>query len=104
MKHSLKWVFLILMSAVLGACDNSTSSTGGGSTTNPSASSAPIKMVYIPKNTGNPYFDPLTDGFRKAAQELNIQFHSTAPATADATSQLPIIEDPVSYTHLTLPT
>lgn len=57
-------------------------STGGG----------PVKIVYIPKNTGNPYFDPMIDGFRKAAEETGADFTTVAPATADATSQLPLIE------------
>jgi len=54
-----------------------------------------LRMVYIPKNTGNPYFDPLVDGFRKAASDAGVDFTTVAPATADATSQLPLIEDQV---------
>ncbi len=54
-----------------------------------------IKMVYIPKNTGNPYFDPMIDGFKKAADELGAEFTTVAPATADATSQLSIIKDQI---------
>ena len=42
-----------------------------------------IRMVYIPKNTGNPYFDPLIAGFRDAAMELGAEFETVAPATAD---------------------
>lgn len=53
---------------------------------------AQTKMVYIPKNTGNPYFDPLIDGFKKAADQAGMQFDSVAPATADPTSQLSIIK------------
>lgn len=53
---------------------------------------AQIKMVYIPKNTGNPYFDPLIAGFKKAAQDAGDRFESVAPATADPTSQLPLIK------------
>jgi rhamnose transport system substrate-binding protein len=49
-------------------------------------------MVYIPKNTGNPYFDPMVDGFKHAATEANVGFEQVAPATADATSQLPLIK------------
>src|SRR3954465_13028841 len=57
-----------------------------------SSSSSAIRIVYIPKNTGNPYFDPMIEGFRKAAQETGMQFDTVAPATADATSQLPLIK------------
>src|SRR3989440_315657 len=54
--------------------------------------SQPAFMVYIPKNTGNPYFDPMVDGFKQAATEANVAFEQVAPATADATSQLPLIK------------
>ncbi|HEY1686738.1 MAG TPA: substrate-binding domain-containing protein [Tepidisphaeraceae bacterium] len=53
---------------------------------------AQTKMVYIPKNTGNPYFEPLIAGFEKAASEAGAQADSVAPATADPTSQLPLIK------------
>ena len=49
-------------------------------------------MVYIPKNTGNPYFDPLIAGFQKSATEAEAVFDSVAPATADPTSQMPIVK------------
>lgn len=63
----------------------------------PSASAQPprIRVVYIPKNIGNPYFDSVVAGFRQAAQELNFEFTTLGPATAEATSQLPIIKDQV---------
>jgi len=54
-----------------------------------------VRIVYIPKNTGNPYFDPVIDGFRKAAQEDGAEFTTISSATADATSQLPLIKDQV---------
>jgi rhamnose transport system substrate-binding protein len=51
-----------------------------------------IKMVYIPKNTGNPYFEPLIAGFQKATADAGADFDSVAPATADPTSQLPLVK------------
>src|SRR5438045_2413941 len=62
---------------------------------NKTSTGGKIKLVYIPKNTGNPYFEPLIEGCKKAAAEDGMDFESIAPATADATSQLPIIEDQV---------
>lgn len=50
-----------------------------------------LEIVYIPKNTGNPYFDSIIGGFEKAADELGFNFTTVAPATAEATSQLPFI-------------
>ena len=52
----------------------------------------PVKIVYIGKNTGNPYFDSITGGFQDACKELGCEFEFVAPATAEATSQIPFIE------------
>jgi rhamnose transport system substrate-binding protein len=52
----------------------------------------PMKIVYIGKNTGNPYFDSITGGFEDACKAKGCEFEFVAPATAEATSQIPIIE------------
>ena len=52
----------------------------------------PVSIVYIGKNTGNPYFDSITGGFEDACKELGCEFEFVAPATAEATSQIPFIE------------
>jgi rhamnose transport system substrate-binding protein len=75
------------------SCKKETSSSPAGDAA--PVSGAKIRMIYIPKNTGNPYFDPLVEGFRKAAEENGAEFTTLAPATADATSQLPLIKDQV---------
>ncbi|MDW6025201.1 substrate-binding domain-containing protein [Mesorhizobium sp. BAC0120] len=51
-----------------------------------------IDIVFIGKNTGNPYFDSLTKGFVDACQKIACNFEFVAPATAEATSQIPFIE------------
>ena len=56
------------------------------------AAQDPVKIVYIGKNTGNPYFDSITGGFEDACEALGCEFEFVAPATAEATSQIPIIE------------
>jgi len=58
-------------------------------------STGQIKIVYIPKNTGNPYFDSIIKGFTQACKELNCAFTTTAPATADATSQVSFVKDQI---------
>jgi len=50
-----------------------------------------IDIVYIPKNTGNPYFNSIINGFKDAAKNLGYTFTTVAPATAEATSQIPFI-------------
>jgi rhamnose transport system substrate-binding protein len=67
---------------------------GTASTSGSAPGDAP-KLVYIPKNTGNPYFDPLIAGFKRAAEENGCEFASVAPDTADATSQIPFIQDQI---------
>lgn len=60
-----------------------------------SSAGSKLKIVYIPKNTGNPYFDSIINGFTKACQEIGCDFTTTAPATADATSQIPFVTDQI---------
>ena len=52
----------------------------------------PLKIVYIGKNTGNPYFDSITGGFEDACKAIGCEFEFVAPASAEATSQIPFIE------------
>ena len=65
---------------------------GGGPT---ATKSGRLKLVYIPKNTGNPYFDEVDKGFKEAAGRLDLDYTTVAPAKADATSQLPIVKDQI---------
>ncbi len=51
----------------------------------------PVEIVYIPKNTGNPYFDSIIGGFEDACAQLGCEFTTVAPATAEATSQIPFV-------------
>jgi rhamnose transport system substrate-binding protein len=53
------------------------------------------RVVYIPKNTGNPYFDDIIAGFKQASGELGFEFDTVAPASADAASQIPFIKQQI---------
>jgi rhamnose transport system substrate-binding protein len=50
-----------------------------------------VSIFYIPKNTGNPYFDSIVKGFQDGCAKLGCDFATDAPASADATSQIPYI-------------
>jgi rhamnose transport system substrate-binding protein len=54
-----------------------------------------FRIVYIPKNTGNPYFDSIINGFKKAGEELGYEFTTVAPSTAEGTGQIPFIKEQV---------
>jgi len=51
----------------------------------------PLQIVFVGKNTGNPYFDGLVKGFEDGCAKLGCEFQFVAPATAEATSQIPFI-------------
>jgi rhamnose transport system substrate-binding protein len=93
MKHWIVGVLTLALAWVLSGCGKSegTAESQGGK----AAEATRLKIVYIAKNTGNPYFDPLIEGMKKAAEEQNAEFATVSPATADATSQLPMIKDQV---------
>ena len=58
-------------------------------------SEGPIKIYFIPKNLGNPYFEALSKGFQDAIAELGedkFEYTMTGPATAEATSQIEYVE------------
>jgi rhamnose transport system substrate-binding protein len=50
-----------------------------------------VTIVYIAKNTGNPYFNSLIKGFEDGCKTLGCEFTTVAPATAEATSQIPFV-------------
>ncbi|MFY7953259.1 MAG: substrate-binding domain-containing protein [Armatimonadaceae bacterium] len=54
-----------------------------------------IRVVFIPKNTGNPYFDGIATGMEEVCKELGVDFSVTGPAQAEATSQISYIKDEV---------
>src|SRR4051794_23859177 len=85
---------IAMLTAVLSTSCKKESPGGSGAAPGASAGGK-IRLVYIPKNTGNPYFDSVIEGFRKAAQDTGVEFTPGGRATADATSQLPLIKDQV---------
>jgi rhamnose transport system substrate-binding protein len=56
-----------------------------------SLAAAEYKIVNLPKNLGNPYFDACNDGAQEAAGELGDEVIYQAPSDADATKQIQMI-------------
>lgn len=67
------------------------STTGGGAST----SGDKVKISFIPKNTGNPYFDGIAQGMNEACKEIGCEVNVTGPAVAEPTSQISFIKDEV---------
>jgi rhamnose transport system substrate-binding protein len=88
---------LALGAALLVGCGpkEDTSATTGGTPAPTTGGEAKTKLVFIPKNSGNPYFTQVEKGFTDSAGTMALDFSSQAPATGDATSQISVIKDQV---------
>lgn len=88
--------FLLVGALLLVGCNSGASNEATSSTpTTGTSGGTKLKVVFIPKNTGNPYFKPLGEGIEEASKELGFDYQEQGPATGDATSQLPIIKDQI---------
>jgi len=109
MKKLTFGLLVLMILLVLSACQQPTAAPAveePAATEAPVAEEAPaeaeaggegaaVSIVYIPKNTGNPYFDSIIRGFEQACLALGCEFTTTAPATAEATSQIPFVEEQI---------
>ena len=89
-----KAFFPAVVACLLIGCNSSPSGTNS-SPNSTSNTAEKTKLVYIPKNTGNPYFTQVITGFKQEAPQANIDFDTQAPDKADPTSQLPMIKNAV---------
>ena len=69
--------------------------TSAATTAAAAGAAKPLRIAYIPQNTGNPYFERINSGFQDACKQLGCEVTFTAPATADATAQIPFIQEQV---------
>jgi rhamnose transport system substrate-binding protein len=99
-KFTVLLSLLLMFTLMLTACQSgattaapaATTAAAGAETTAAPQADAEIKIMFIPKNQGNPYFEAIVKGFEEAAGELGITFETTGPATAEATSQIEYVE------------
>ena len=60
------------------------------------AKAAGCVIEYIPKNTGNPYFDTIIKGFKQTVGKFGYTFVTAAPSSAGGTLQIPYINTAVA--------
>ncbi len=82
----------LMLAFSLTACEKRDASTSASPA---QTASGKVRIVYIPKNTGNPYFNGVQDGFTRACKELNVDFLNTGPANPGATDQIPYLKDQI---------
>jgi rhamnose transport system substrate-binding protein len=90
-----KLTLLLFLVTGTTSCQKREAASNPGTTSVAAAASGPVRVVYIPKNTGNPYFNGVVAGLEKGCKELGAEFFTTGPANPDATSQIPFIKDQV---------
>lgn len=78
--------------ALSGCSKKNDTTTSGGSTAGASASSgAKVKVAFVPKLQGIPYFEAMNAGGQAAAKNLNIEWLYQGPTQADAAAQAQIV-------------
>jgi rhamnose transport system substrate-binding protein len=94
-----KFVLLILVAIAvsLAACADGDPDAASGDASDASAADDGILRIYfIPKNLGNPYFQALSSGFYNAISELGedkFDYVYTGPETAEPDSQLEYVRE-----------
>lgn len=78
---------VLALAAVLALSGCSKKSESGGAGGN----GAQVKIAFVPKIQGIPYFEAMNTGGKKAAQELGVQWIYNGPTTADPAAQTSIV-------------
>ncbi|HWD37284.1 MAG TPA: substrate-binding domain-containing protein [Fimbriimonas sp.] len=87
-----KTLFALLAISLLASACNRGGEEGSAGAANNASGGKKLKIVFIPKQSGNAYFDEVDKGFKEAANELKCDYSMVAPASGDATSQIPVIK------------
>ena len=85
----------LAMAMVTGGCtkknDEPAPATGGGSSSQ-AASGDKVKVAFVPKLQGSPYFEAMDTGAKQAAADLgNVEWLYQGPTSADAAAQAQIV-------------
>lgn len=67
--------------------------TGCASKEPAGAASRPVRIVFVPKVAGIPYFEAMNTGGQAAAKQLGVEWTSTGPATVDPAAQVSIMRN-----------
>lgn len=57
------------------------------------AAARPIRIAFVPKVAGIPYFEAMNTGGEAAAKQLGVEWTSTGPATVDPAAQVSIVQN-----------
>jgi rhamnose transport system substrate-binding protein len=79
---------LTLVTAGCSKAETDSDSAGAGSS---SGAGAPLNVVFIPKNLGNPYFDASDAGGKAAVEALGGKYSEVGPQTASPDAQVQYI-------------
>jgi rhamnose transport system substrate-binding protein len=88
-------ILTALLLSVAGCSKRGSSSASPAGAGAVPAGDSRIRIYFIPKNLGNPYFDALSSGFYNAIAQLgeeNFEYVYDGPETAEADSQIPFVE------------
>jgi rhamnose transport system substrate-binding protein len=91
----LRTLFITLLGALLILSETGCHKREDSAATTQQVGAPMLRVIYIPKNTGNPYFNSLDSGFESGCKAQSVDFFTTGPANPDATSQIPFIKDQV---------
>lgn len=80
-------VALAAIMTIAGCTSRTSAPTGSAST----GASHKMKIAFVPKLQGIPYFEAMNAGGKKAAQELGFEWLYQGPTTADAAAQADIV-------------
>jgi rhamnose transport system substrate-binding protein len=79
---------LVATVAIAGCTSRNDDPGGGGASP---GSDEPVRVAFVPKLQGIPYFEAMNAGGQKAAEELGIEWLYQGPTTADAAAQADIV-------------